>query len=87
MSWFIYVIRCDTGVDRNGLMQYLKDNGIPSRPYFTPIRLQTFYQQRFGNQFRDLRHTEQAGDSFLTLPFSSVMTETQVTYVFEQIRM
>jgi perosamine synthetase len=68
-------------------MELLKENGIPSRPYFTPIHLQPFYRQRFGCQRGDLPNTEQAGDSFLALPFSSVMTEEQVAYVCEQIQL
>jgi len=87
MSWFVYVIRCDKSVDRNKLMALLKEKGIPSRPYFTPIHLQPFYQERFGCQRGDLPHTERAGDSFLALPFSSLMTEEQVAYVCEQIQL
>ncbi len=86
MSWFVYVIRCDESIDRNKLMELLKAKGIPSRPYFTPIHLQPFYQQRFGWQRGNLPHTERAGDSFLALPFSSVMTEEQVAYVCEAIQ-
>lgn len=86
MSWFVYVIRCDTGVERNRLMSYLEEHGVPSRPYFTPIHLQPFYQQQFGWKRGDLPHTEQAGDNFLALPFSSIMTENQIDYVCEQLR-
>lgn len=85
MSWFVYVIRCGNGVDRNALMVYLKEQGIPSRPYFTPIHLQPFYREKFGWKRGDLPNTEKAGDTFLALPFSSVMTEEQVEYVCEQL--
>ncbi len=81
MSWFVYVIRCADGVDRNALMGYLQEQGIPSRPYFTPIHLQPFYRERFEWSRGDLPHTEKAGDTFLALPFSSVMTEEQVEYI------
>lgn len=86
MSWFVYVIRCTDGVDRNGLMAALEAQGIPSRPYFTPIHLQPLYRDKFGWQRGDLPHTEKAGDTFLALPFSSVMTEQQVEYVCEHLR-
>lgn len=86
MSWFVYVIRCGDGVRRNELMAFLQEKGVPSRPYFTPIHLQPFYQNRFGWQRGDLPHTEKAGDTFLALPFSGVMTEDQVAYVCQQIR-
>lgn len=86
MSWFVYVIRCSDGIDRNRLIDYLKEQGIPSRAYFTPIHLQPFYQGRFGWRRGDLPNTEKAGDTFLALPFSGVMTEEQVEYVCEKLR-
>lgn len=86
MSWFVYVIRCEDGVSRNKLMEYLEQEGIPSRPYFTPIHLQPFYQQEFGWKRGDLPHTEKAGDTFLALPFSGVMREEQVDYVAHKLR-
>ncbi len=86
MSWFVYVIRCLDGISRNELMDNLQQLGVPSRPYFTPIHLQPFYQQRFGYQRGDYPHTEKAGDSFLALPFSGVMTEMQVDYICQQIK-
>lgn len=70
----------------NRLMTYLDQHGVPSRPYFTPIHLQPFYQQQFGWKRGDLPHTEKAGDTFLALPFSGVMTEDQVDYVCDQLR-
>lgn len=86
MSWFVYVIRCEDGINRNALMDALSENGVPSRPYFTPIHLQPFYQEQFGWQRGDLPNTEKAGDTFLALPFSGVMTEEQVEYVCVQLK-
>jgi perosamine synthetase len=84
MSWFVYVVHCEG--DRDQLMSNLKSCNIPSRPYFTPIHLQPFYQERYGLTRGDLPETEKAGDSFLALPFSGVMTEQQVDFVCQQIR-
>jgi len=86
MSWFVYVIRCEDGASRNELMEYLEQEGIPSRPYFTPIHRQPFYQREFGWKRGDLPNTEKAGDTFLALPFSGVMTEEQVGYVAQKLR-
>lgn len=85
MSWFVYVVRCEDNVDRNVLMSFLLERGVPSRPYFTPIHLQPFYQDRFGWRKGDLPNTEKAGDTFLALPFSGVMTESQVEYVCKHL--
>ena len=86
MSWFVYVIRCSNGVNRNDLMDDLASHGIPSRPYFVPIHLQPFYQERFGWKRGDLPNTELAGDSCLALPFSGVMTEAQIDFVGEHVK-
>jgi perosamine synthetase len=85
MSWFVYVVRVKPPASRAGLMQALTAEGIPSRPYFTPIHLQPFYVQKFGYQRGDFPVTEYLGDVSLALPFSSVMTEDQVDFVCRQV--
>lgn len=86
MSWFVYVIRLDEGIDRTRLMKELEKAGVPTRPYFTPIHLQPFYRQRFGYREGDFPVTESAGRCALALPFSSVMTEEQVDYVCSSLK-
>jgi len=86
MSWFVYVVRVTADLGRNQVMEKLKAEGIPSRPYFTPIHLQTFYVEKFGYKLGDFPETEAAGDQCLALPFSSVMTEEQVDYVCTLLR-
>ena len=81
MSWFVYVVRIAPEVGRDRVMSQLKEQGIPSRPYFTPIHLQPFYVQKFGYRRGEFPVTEEAGDTRLALPFSGVMTEEQVEYV------
>jgi len=85
MSWFVYVLRCSQGMERNRLMAKLEERGIPSRPYFTPIHLQPLYQQ-FGWKQGMLPNTEQAGDTFLALPFSGIMSQDEVDYVCSHVR-
>jgi len=86
MSWFVYVIRIKPPAKRNQIMTKLADLGIPSRPYFTPIHLQPFYQKTFGYQRGDFPVTEYLGDVSLALPFSSVMSEDQVDQVYFALR-
>jgi perosamine synthetase len=81
MSWFVYVVRIAPEIGRDRVMTQLKEQGIPSRPYFTPIHLQPFYVQKFGYRRGDFPVTERMGDVSLALPFSSVMTEGQVDTV------
>lgn len=80
-SWFVYVIRLDTGIDRAALAQRLAERGIPVRPYFLPIHLQPYMVERFGYRPGDYPITEDLGQRGLALPFSGVMTEEQVELV------
>jgi perosamine synthetase len=85
MSWFVYVVRVKPPASRAGLMQALAAEGIPSRPYFTPIHLQPFYARRFGYERGAFPVTERLGDISLALPFSSIMTEEQVDTVCQHL--
>jgi len=81
MSWFVYVVRIKPPADRDEVMRGLAEASIPSRPYFTPIHLQPFYRDKFGYQRGDFPVTEYLGDVSLALPFSGIMTESQVDQV------
>jgi dTDP-4-amino-4,6-dideoxygalactose transaminase len=85
MSWFVYVVRFASLAERTMTMDALASRGIPSRPYFTPIHLQPFYVERFGYQRGDFPVAEALGDTSLALPFSSVMTESQVDCVCAEL--
>ena len=80
-SWFVYVVRIKPPAERNQVMQKLNAQSIPCRPYFVPIHLQPFYRSRFGYQPGDFPITEELGAVSLALPFSSIMTETEVDQV------
>jgi dTDP-4-amino-4,6-dideoxygalactose transaminase len=86
MSWFVYVVRFPGEVDRNRIIQELQKKEIPSRPYFSPIHLQPFYEKEFGYKKGFFPETEMAGESCLALPFSGVMKNEQVEYVCENIK-
>ena len=85
-SWFVYVVRLAPEVDRKRVMAALEEQGVPSRPYFTPVHLQPFYVHKFGYRRGDFPVTEAAGDTCLALPFSGVMTEAQVDYVCQVLK-
>lgn len=86
MSWFVYVVRFDPGIDRDALIHRLDQEGIPSRPYFKPIHLQPYVQQRFGTQAGDFPVAEDLGARGLALPFSGVMRQDEVALVCDILR-
>ena len=85
MSWFVYVVRVPSRIDRDALMRSLDERGIPSRAYFAPIHLQPLYRARFGFRPGDFPVAEDLGRRSLALPFSSVMTEDQVEAVCAEL--
>lgn len=86
MSWFVYVIRAYDTKCRNYIVNALKEIGIPSRIYFSPIHLQPYYMSTFGYRRGDFPVAEHLGDVSLALPFSSTMTKSQVDYVCDNLR-
>jgi perosamine synthetase len=85
-SWFVYVIRILPPANRDEVIERLAQEEIPSRKYFSPIHLQSFYRERFGYKPGDFPVTERLGDQNLAVPFSSVMTEEQVDTVCFALR-
>jgi perosamine synthetase len=86
VSWFVYVIRLEPGIDRSALAKRLAARGIPVRPYFLPIHLQPYMAEQFGYQPGDFPVTEDLGKRGLALPFSGKMDQAQVELVCNELR-
>ena len=85
-SWFVYVIRLKEAERRNEVSSKLKALGIPVRPYFSPIHLQPYMQERFGYEPGRFPVTEDLGRRGLAIPFSGKMTREQVAQVGSALR-
>jgi perosamine synthetase len=85
VDWFVYVIRLDPAIDRDAVMGRLAEQGVSSRPYFSPIHLQPFYRASFGYRPGDFPVTERVAASTLALPFSSRLPDEDVAYVAEAL--
>ena len=86
MSWFVYVIRLERGIDRNKVIKYLNKEGIQCKPYFTPIHLQPFYKKMFGYKEGDFPVTEDVTGRTIALPFFNNLKEEQIDYVVEKVK-
>lgn len=86
MSWFVYIVRVDSSLSRNRVLEELRERRISCRPYFPPVHLSPFYVERFGYEPGSFPVTEELGRTCLALPFSGIMTESQVDYVCDQLR-
>lgn len=85
MSWQVYVVQLSDEIDRDAVMQYLTEQGIGCRPYFTPIHLQPCYTHKYGYRPGDFPIAERLGRQSLALPFFNRITETQLDCVVEKL--
>ena len=86
MSWFVYVIRLDSSIDRDKIMQHLLDNGVACRPYFTPIHLQSYFRKLYGYKEGDFPVTEEVAASTIALPFFNDLQDEQIDYVVSVLK-
>jgi len=86
MSWFVYVVRLERGIDRNKIIKYLNEEGVQCKPYFTPIHLQPFYRKIFGYKEGDFPITEDVTGRTIALPFFNNLKEEQIDYVVEKLK-
>src|SRR5204863_3128304 len=70
-SWFVYVVKLDAGVDRNGVIAALEEQGIQSRPYLPCIHLQRYMREEHGFREGMFPVAEETSRHTLALPFSS----------------
>ena len=86
MTWFVYVVRLERGINRNKVIKYLNEEGIQCKPYFTPIHLQPFYRKMFGYKKGDFPVTEDVAGRTIALPFFNNLKEEQIDYVVEKLK-
>jgi perosamine synthetase len=68
-SWFVYVVRLAGGVDRNGVIARLAEEGVASKPYLPSIHQQPYFRERFGDLSGLCPVSEDASARSLALPF------------------
>jgi perosamine synthetase len=68
-SWFVYVVKLPSGVDRDAVMQRLSDQGVASAPYLPSIHLQSYMRERYGFSEGMLPVSEDCSARTMALPF------------------
>lgn len=87
-SWFVYIIRFRSGspaVLREHVRSFLREQGIATQIYFTPIHLQPFYQKCQSGTVSSLPYTERAADECLALPFHTRLSEMEIKFVCDAV--
>lgn len=76
--WFIDVLV----EERENLINYLKQNGIGSRPFYPPIHTQKIYSKVTGNFANSINCTRKG----LWLPSSSKLDDEEINYICSKVR-
>jgi perosamine synthetase len=83
-SWFVYAVRLDPGIDRDGVIAWLGERGIPSKAYLPAIHLFPHLRE-LGYREGQFPVAEAAAAQMLALPFFSTMSEEQVARVCQEL--
>lgn len=83
MSWFVYVVTLREGLERDPLMRFMAERGVPARGYFSPVHLQPYIRERFGTV--SLPVTESVARRTVALPFHNNLPEEQISRVVETL--
>lgn len=84
-SWFVYVVQLPVGVNRDGVIGELADQGIDSKAYLPCIHLMPHYRKRFGFRGGEFPIAEAVSRRSLALPFFTTMTEAEVARVAQSL--
>ncbi len=80
-GWFVFVVQLPRRADRSALIEALRRQGVPSKPYFPAVHLMSFYRERFGHREGEFPVCEDVAARSLALPFFPQMTQGQVELV------
>ena len=86
MSWFVYVITLDEQIDRQAVMEMLRERQIPVRCYFSPIHLQNYIRERKDMKTGRLPVTESVASRTLALPFHNRLSVRDVEEVVSAVQ-
>lgn len=84
-SWFVFVVQVQDGINRDRVIELLKEKGVASNNYFPPIHLQKFYKEDFGFKEGDFPVTEAISKRTIALPFFSELADEEIDYVCKSL--
>jgi perosamine synthetase len=87
-SWFVYVVRFrgdSPAALRDHVRACLREKGIATQVYFTPIHHQPFFKQCYPGTAPSLPYTDQAANQCLALPFHSRLSKSEVETVCDAV--
>jgi dTDP-4-amino-4,6-dideoxygalactose transaminase len=85
-SWFVYVVQLEPGVDRDGVMEFLRADGISTAEYVPCVHLQPYMRELYGFSDGDCPVAEDASSRTLALPFHTGIDEADQERVVDTLR-
>ena len=85
-SYHLFPILLAPSINRDRVMEKLKDFGIQSSIHYPPVHLFSLYRNQFGYQKGDLPKTEEVSQREMTLPLHPWMKWKDVKWITKKIK-
>jgi perosamine synthetase len=85
-SWFVYVVKLPAGVDRDGVIARLAEDGVAAAPYLPSIHLQPYMRERYGFAEGLCRVSEDCSARTMAIPFHARLERDDQEYVADRLR-
>ena len=85
-SWFVYVVKLPSGVDRDAVMRRLTEQGIATAPYLPSIHLQSYMRERYGFSEGMLPVSEDCSARTMAIPFHARLERGDQERVVDALR-
>jgi len=85
-SWFVYVVKLARGIDRDGVIHRLSEDGVACAPYLPSIHPQSYMRDRFGLAEGLCPVSEDASARTMAIPFHARLAREDQERVAEALR-
>jgi dTDP-4-amino-4,6-dideoxygalactose transaminase len=85
-SYHLLPILVAPSIDRNRVMEKLKDFGIQSSIHYPPVHLFSLYRNQFGYRKGDLLKTEEVSQREMTLPLHPLLDTADVKWIVKKLK-
>jgi dTDP-4-amino-4,6-dideoxygalactose transaminase len=85
-SYHLFPILVSRSIDRNRLMEKLKNFGIQTSVHYPPVHLFSLYRKRFGFKLGMLPKTEEVSRREMTLPLHPRMKVEDVKWIIKRLK-
>jgi len=87
-SWHLFIPRVtsESRLTRDQLFEALREKGIMCSVHYTPLHRLNYWREKYDLKGQDFPNAERAGQTAISLPIYTKMTDDKVEYVIDTIR-